>query len=299
MTMKKRTVVVFGGAGFIGGYVVNELERRSNYNIIVADLHPSEYLKNVKFDSCDMMDYNSVYNAIPQQVDVVYNFAGLANLEKASDNPMAAMNLNVMGNLNVLEAAKEKGCQQFVFASSAYAMSNKGSFYGISKLASEKLVEEYHKKYKLPFTIIRYGSVYSDRDFDNNYIFNLIREAIKTGKIMHNGDGNEYREYIHAADAATLSVDIIENEKYLNQHLILTGSEKMKRVELFEMIKEILGGETKIELKGSNIENHYKTTPYSFQPTASKKLVCNPYIDIGQGILECIKQIKAKSDEQV
>ena len=295
--MSRKKVLVFGGAGFLGGYLVNELERRLKYDIIIADLHSSRYYKNAKFVSCDITDYSSVYNVIPNQVDVIYNFAGFANLEQASENPVSAMNLNVMGNLNVLEAAKEKNCRQFVFASSAYAMSDKGSFYGISKLASEKLVEEYHKKYNLPFTIIRYGSVYSERDFNNNYIYNLIKQAIKTGRILHNGDGNEYREYIHAADAATLSVDIIENDKYLNQHLILTGSEKMKRIELFEMINEILGGTLKIELKDTQNNNHYKTTPYSFQPTASKKLVCNPYIDMGQGILECIKQIKKADSE--
>ena len=296
--MKRKTVVVFGGAGFLGGYVVNELERRQDYETIVADLHKSKYLKKSEFVECDILDYDAVYDVIPDNIDVVYNFAGFANLEKASENPVVAMNLNVMGNLNVLEAAKAKNCKQFVFASSAYAMSNKGSFYGISKLASEKLVEEYNKKYDLPFTIIRYGSVYSERDFDNNYIYNLIKKAIETGKIIHDGDGDEYREYIHAADAAILSVDIIEDDKYLNQHLILTGSEKMKRKELFEMINEILGGNLQIEMKDADITNHYKVTPYSFQPTASKKLVCNPYVDMGQGILECIKQINNHKDEQ-
>ena len=295
----KKKIVVFGGAGFLGGYVVNELEKRGNYEIIIADIFPSKYDTNAKFIKCDITDYNSVLDVIPENVDVVYNFAGFANLESASENPLPAVNLNVMGNLNVLEAARTKRCKQFVFASSAYAMSNMGSFYGISKLASEKLVEEYHKKYNLAFTIIRYGSVYSERDFDNNYIFNLIKDAIKVGKIIHNGDGNEYREYIHAADAATLSVNIIEDKKYLNQHLILTGSERMKRIELFEMINEILGGGLEIELKDTDLKNHYKTTPYSFQPTASKKLICNPYIDMGQGIPECIKQIKSEQNDTV
>lgn len=294
--MRKKKVVVFGGAGFLGGYVVNELELRGNYDIIVADIQPSKYHKVATFLKCDISDYRSVLDVIPDDVDVVYNYAGFANLELASDNPLTAVNLNVMGNLNVLEAAKEKKCSQFVFASSAYAMSDKGSFYGISKLASEKLVEEYYNKYKLPYTIIRYGSVYSERNYNNNYIFNLIEKAIKTGKIIHGGDGNEYREYIHAADTATLSVNIIEDLKYLNQHLILTGSEKMKRVELFEMINEILGGDLKVELLNNGYNSHYKTTPYSFQPTASKKLLCNPYIDMGQGILECIKQIKSEQD---
>lgn len=294
--MEKKKIVVFGGAGFLGGYVVNELERRLGYEVIVADIYPSKYHKDASFVECDILDFNSVLSAIPEDVDVVYNYAGFANLELSSDDPQSTVNLNVIGNLNVLEASRSRGCKQYVFASSAYAMSNKGSFYGISKLASEKLVEEYNSKYKLAFTIIRYGSVYSERCYNNNYIYNLIKKAIESGKIIHGGDGNEYREYIHAADTATLSVDIIEDKKYLNQHLILTGSEKMRRIDLFEMINEILGGELSIELNNGGYHNHYKTTPYSFQPTASKKLVCNPYIDMGQGILECIKHIKEEQD---
>ena len=294
MNIKK--VVVFGGSGFLGGYVVNELEKR-NYNIISADIKPSPYSQKSKFQTCNISNFESVKNVIPENVDVVYNFAGFANLERASDNPLSAVNLNVIGNLNVLEAARLKRCKQFIFASSAYAMSDKGSFYGISKLASEKIIEEYRKKYGLNYTILRYGSVYSERDFDNNYIYNLIKKAVETNKIIHNGDGNEIREYIHAADAATLSVDIIEDKKFLDQHLILTGSEKMKRIELFEMVNEILGYNLEIELHNNEYKEHYKTTPYSFQPTASKKLVSNPYIDMGQGILECIKQINLKESE--
>jgi len=258
---------------------------------MVADIVGSDYISRANYQKCDILNNNEVIEAIPEGVDVVYNFAGFANLEKASNSPFEAINLNVIGNLNVLEAARIKSCNHFIFASSAYAMSNKGSFYGISKLTSEKIVEEYRKKYNLRYTIIRYGSVYSERDFENNYIFNLIKQAIDTGKIIHDGDGEEIREYIHAADAAKLSVDIIEDNKFLNQHIILTGHEKMKRLELFHMINEILGNKLKIALNKSGHKDHYMSTPYSFEPAVSKKLINNPYIDMGQGILECIKQI--------
>lgn len=292
--MKK--IVVFGGSGFLGGYVVNELEKRG-YDIIVADQNTSIYFEKVRFVKCDILDKAQVADLIPYDVDAVYNFAGFANLEKAVQNPYDAINLNVMGNLNILEALREKKCKHFVFASSTYAMSDKGSFYGVGKLASEKIIEEYKREYDIPFTIIRYGSVYSERDYENNYIYNLIKKAIKTGKIVHNGNDLEVREYIHAADAAVLSVNIIEDEKFLNQHIILTGLEKMKRIELFEMINEILGNTLTIELNKEAHSKHYKTTPYSFHPMVSKKLINNPYIDIGQGILECINQIKETQDE--
>jgi len=288
--MKQLNIVVFGGAGFLGSYVVNELENRG-HKVIVADIQHTSFIKNSKYFKCDIRDSSIINDIIPKNIDVVYNFAGFANLEKAVDNPIETINLNILGNLNILENAKNKGCKHFVFASSAYAMSDKGSFYGISKLSSEKIVEEYKKKYNLNYTIIRYGSVYSERDFENNYIYNLIKTAQDTNEIIHNGDGQEVREYIHAADAAALSVDIIENKKFQNQHLILTGFEKMKRIELFHMINEIMGNSLKIKLDNSEHNNHYKLTPYSIQAKMSKKLISNPYIDMGQGILECIKSI--------
>jgi UDP-glucose 4-epimerase len=177
-------------------------------------------------------------------------------------------------------------------------MSDKGSFYGISKLTSEKLIEEYNKKYGLNYTIIRYGSVYSEREFENNYIYNLIKKAILTGKIEHSGDGEEIREYIHARDVAKLSVDVIESNEFENEHLILTGMERMKRKELFDMVNEILGNKLEIKLYNNNYKYHYKTTTYSFTPKISKKLIPNPYIDIGQGILETIKTIYEEVEQK-
>ena len=288
--MAKLKVIVFGGAGFLGSYVVNELERR-DYDVIVADIKPSVYIKNSQFIECDITDKKAIANVISLNAFAVYNFAGFASLEQAADNPIETIELNILGNLNVLEISKTKGCKHFVFASSAYAMNDMGSFYGISKLSSEKIIEEYNTKYNLPYTIIRYGSVYSERDFDNNYIYNLIKTAKNTTKIVHNGDGQEIREYIHAADAATLSVDIIEDKKFKNQHIILTGFEKMKRIELFEMINEIMGNTLSIKLDDKGNSNHYRITPYSIQANVSKKLISNPFIDMGQGILECIKAI--------
>lgn len=291
--MPKR-VVVFGGCGFIGSYVVEEL-LSNKYDVVVADLTPSKYINNKYFLQCDIMDQQRV-NELVNGANIVYNFAGFANLDDAIANPIKAIELNVMGNINILEACKKHKVKRFVYASSAYAMSDKGSFYGISKLTSEKLTEEYYKKFCLEFTIIRYGSVYGERDYHNNYIYNIVKSAMKTGIINHSGDGEEIREYIHAADVAKLAVQVIKSDEFINEHLILTGVERMHRKELFAMINEILGNKLEINLNNDGYHNHYQTTPYSFHPTRSKKLVANPYIDMGQGILECMKDIEQNNE---
>jgi UDP-glucose 4-epimerase len=286
-----KNILVFGGNGFLGQYLVSELINRK-YNVDVADLTDIVDLKANKFIECNILDRSQVENLILKgRYDVVYNFAGFANLDKAVHFPYDTVNLNVLGNINIMDACVKAGIKKFVFASSAYAMSNKGSFYGISKLASEKLIAEYQKRYGLTYTILRYGSVYSELPFDNNYIYSLVEKAVKEKCIVHQGDGLELREYIHASDAAKLSADVIASDQFENMHVILTGNEKMRRKELFELIKEILGNDLKIILKSDSESFHYRYTPYSFDPSVSRKLVANPHIDMGQGILECIRSV--------
>ncbi|CAM1348100.1 NAD-dependent epimerase/dehydratase family protein [Tenacibaculum insulae] len=292
--MNKKEVLVFGGFGFLGVYLVEELLKR-NYKITVADIIKPEkykkYLEYVDYIECDISSPLEIESVFKKKYDIVYNLAGFANLDKAVKDPIKTIELNVLGNLLILEQCVKNKISKFIYASSAYAMSNKGSFYGISKLASEKIIEEYNKKYDLNFVILRYGSVYSERNYDNNYIYNLVKEAVINKKITHHGDGLEIREYIHAADAAKLSVDVIEKEEFNNMHVILTGVERMKRIEMFSMINEILNNQIEIECENSGYNNHYKFTPYSFQPSVSKKIIANPHIDMGQGLLECIRAV--------
>ena len=289
--LKDKKVVVFGGSGFLGSYVADELTRR-DYDVTIADIEQSAYLKaSQKFEKVNVLDMENIQTII-KNADIVYNFVAIANLDDAIHKPIKAMNINVMGHLNILEACREvEGIERVIYASSAYALSDEGSFYGISKQTSEKLTSEYSARYGLNYTVIRYGSLYGERASHNNYIYNLLFEAIKSGELHYKGDGEDLREYIHAADAAKLSVDILEDRQYENEHIILTGIEKLKRIDLLTMINEIMQNKLDIKQLDSDNMGHYKITPYSFHPTVAKKLVANPYIDLGQGLLECIQTI--------
>jgi len=287
----KKKVIIFGGSGFLGSYVADELSRRG-YEVIVADIFKSKYIQeNQKFIEINIMNMQDIKEAI-KGVNIVYNFVAIANLDDAIHDPINAMNINVMGNLNILEACRKQGnIERFVYASSAYALSSEGSFYGISKQTSEKLTEEYFGRYGLKYTVIRYGSIYGERASHNNYIYNLLKGAIECGELHYKGDGEDLREYIHAADTAKLSVDILEDEQFENQHIILTGTERLKRIELLTMINEIMQNRLDVKQISDNNMGHYKITPYSYNPTVAKKLTANPYIDLGQGLLECIQEI--------
>jgi UDP-glucose 4-epimerase len=289
--MKK--VVVFGGSGFLGSHVVDELIKRG-YEVRVCDIVKSKYIKDKLFYKCDILDFEQIKKAI-EGFDVIYNFAGLADINVAIKEPLKTIKLNILGNTNILEAMKEQGIKKFFYASSAYVFSNKGSFYGISKQASEKIIEEYANLFGIEYIIIRYGSVYGPRADKQNRIYRILKEAIDKKKITFLGDGEEVREYIHVRDAAKLSVDLLENN-YKNEHFILTGIEKHSYKELLKLIKEIFDNKIDIEFKNQEYKGHYKYTPYSInEPKTGKKIINNPYIDFGQGLLELIYEIKREN----
>jgi UDP-glucose 4-epimerase len=279
-------VLVFGGAGFLGSYVVDALVERG-LEVAIFDRKPSRFAPAaVRATQGDLLDKPAVERAV-KGFDVVYNFAGLADLNASIDRPADTVTLNVLGNLNVLEACRAAGVKRFVYASSVYVFSNKGAFYGASKKASELFIEEYSRQYGLEYTIVRYGSVYGERADETNRIYRLLRDALTQKKITFLGDGTEEREYIHGRDAAKLSVDVLD-AAYKNTHVVLTGVERFRYDELLEMMREIVGGGVEVVFLSQEYKGHYHMTPYSFSPTVGKKLVNNPSVDFGQGLLECV-----------
>ena len=291
--MKK--VTVFGGSGFLGSYVADELTARG-YDVLIADVENSSYIiKGQRFEICDIMNEDDIAKAV-EGASFIYNFAGLADIDESIHLPRKTMEQNVIGNINILEACRNSSIKRYVYASSAYALSDKGSFYGISKLTSEKVVEEYQSRMGIPYTIIRYGSVYGERADEHNGMYNILHQALNENIIRHRGDGEAVREFIHAADAARLSVDIIETDEHANKHMVLTGVERLKHKDLFSMIEDILGHKVSINYLDEQWEGHYQVTPYSFHPNLARKMVPNPFIDLGQGLTECIRHIHENSN---
>jgi len=278
--------IIFGGSGFLGSHVADALTDRG-YEVAIYDISPSKFIgKDQTMMIGDILDQDKVQEAV-DGADVVYNFAGIADIEEASKKPIESVKYNILGNTIVLEASRTAGIKRFVFASSLYVYSKAGSFYRSTKQACELLIENYHERYGLPYTILRYGSLYGMRADDGNFIKKIITQALTENKIVRYGDGEEIREYIHVLDAARGSVEVL-SEEFANQHVILTGNQQMKVKDLLVMIREMFDRPIEIEFIQTDNALHYEITPYSFAPKVGKKLTGKTYLDLGQGILEII-----------
>lgn len=293
--MKK--AVVTGGSGFLGSHIADELTERG-YGVTVLDRRPSPYLRDGQAMVVgDILDVEDIGRAV-EGADCVFHLAGFSDMNAARTQPLATVRLNIEGTINLLEASRRVGVRRLVFASTVYVYSREGGFYRCSKQACEAYIEEFGGKFGLDYTILRYGSLYGPRSDERNGVYRLLLQATRGGSIHHHGTPEDAREYIHVQDAARLSVDALE-ERFANQHLVLTGQYPMRIRDLFTMFSEILGRDVAVEYEesqGGEPNGHYSLTPYAFHPRVGRKLTTNLSVDMGQGILQILEQIHRDED---
>ena len=290
--------VVFGGSGFLGSHVADALSQ-AGHEVTIYDLKESSYLSgSQEFVHADILDPAAVARAFKGQ-EVAYNFAGLADLDEAHEQPVESARTNVLGNTILLEAARAAKLRRFVFASSIYVAGHSGGFYRASKQACELYVEEYQRWFGLDFTILRYGSIYGRRSDRNNGVAQYLLQALRDRRIVIKGTGDELREYVHVSDVAQASVQILQPE-FRNQHVVLTGHHLLRVRDLAEMIREMVGPDVRIESQPAvDTRTHYTVTPYSFRPKIAKKLVSNHYMDMGQGLIDCMEELHEQMQEKL
>ena len=289
--------LVFGGAGFLGSHVADELSDRG-HEVLVFDCKKSVYAReDQEVLVGDILDKDAVNSAVAG-CDYVYSFAGIAGIADALQRPLETVETNILGTCNIIEACRLHHVKRFVFASTVYVYSDLAPFYRSSKQACEMILEDYQENYDVNFTVLRYGSLYGRRANHFNYIYRVIKSAIEKEKIVRKGDGEEIRSYIHVLDAAKCSADIL-HEEFENQYVILTGNQSIKIKDLLNMICEMFQGEISLEYRPDIELGHYEITPYSFRPRTAKKLTPTSCFDLGQGILDIIYEVYANSDKSL
>ena len=287
---ENRIVTVIGGSGFIGSHVVDQLTQEG-YHVRIFDRTDSSW-KNEDQEIIigDLADKDLLSKSISGS-EVVYNFAALADLDLARNKPFETAEINIMGNINVLEACRLNEVKRFIFASTVYVYSREGSFYRCSKQAAENYIEEYQRVYNLDYTILRFGSLYGPRADKSNGLFRIVNNALESGVVRYEGSPEALREYIHVEDAAKASV-IALGDDFKNQSVVLTGQEPMRVVDLLKMLAEILGFSDPVEFVEGEYPGHYIHTPYAYLPKLGRKYVPPFHVDLGQGLIQLIDEVR-------
>jgi UDP-glucose 4-epimerase len=285
-----RNVVVFGGSGFLGSHVADSLSD-AGVNVTIFDMRESSYRRDGQQMIIGSINDEEAVEKAVRGADAIFQFAAVADIDEAMERPLDTVSVNILGTVKLLEAAVKFRVKRFVFASTIYVYGKSGGFYRVSKQASEEYIESYKKYHNLDYNILRFGTLYGPRSNRKNSIYRYLYEAISKRSITYAGDGSEMREYIHVKDAANLTVRALD-EEYCNKPITLVGHHPWKVGDLFELIKEMLGGDIDIKYHGSRkSDTHYKRTPHVYLPTVARKLVADFHIDMGEGLLRQIHEI--------
>ena len=284
--MKKITIL--GGSGFIGSHLADFLSEM-NYKVTIFDLKKSSWLKeNQKMIKGDILDKKKLSLAIKGS-DYVFNFAAIANMDLLKDQAIQTVKYNILGTVNALEIAKKYKVKKFIHASTIYANTEEGGFYGRSKKAAEDYVEEYKKKFNLNYTILRFGSMYGERAGLDNGIRQILHNVIFRKKLIYKGTKKSVRSYIYVKDAVKLCFNCI-SKKYDNKYLTLTGAKKIKANYLLKLLS------TMFKISKKNIiflknKGHYDFKPTPFKPRVGK-ILYPVKSDFRKNILKYSKEIK-------
>jgi UDP-glucose 4-epimerase len=291
--MKNKAVLVLGGSGFLGSHVADALSNEG-YHVRILDRHQSIWIReDQEMIIGDMLD-QSILNNVVKDCVAVYNYAAIADLNEALTKPVETARINILGNVQVLEACRVHKVPRYIYASTVYVHSREGGFYRCSKQAAENYVEEYQQSYGLDYTVLRYGSLYGPRSDSHNGLWRIVKEVLETGVVKYEGNVESVREYIHVEDAARASV-LALGEDFKNQHVVLTGQEPMRVLDMLKMLAEILGIEKEVQFDNLPYAGHYIRTPYAYQTKLGRKFIPPMHVDLGQGLLQLIAEIKHDS----
>ena len=285
-------VCVLGGTGFLGSHVVDELLRNSFHVSILDQNGSNRWGAEVDFIRGSILSSEALEEAMTGAV-TVFNFAALADLGEALNRPAETAEINVLGNAKALEAAGCAGVRKFIYASTVYVNSREGGFYRASKRAAEDYVREFREQRGLPYVIARYGSLYGPRSDMRNGLYQVVRRALESGTVSYVGSPDALREYIHVQDAAHLTVSLTQSE-FENESVTITGMQRMRVWDVLQMLSEILGLGGDVEFIEHDSQGHYVRTPYADVLVPSRKLLPISHVDLGEGLLQLIGDIRAE-----
>jgi UDP-glucose 4-epimerase len=298
--MKK--YLITGGAGFIGSHIAQYLSE-DGHSVTVLDSLRTGFQSNledmnIQFIKGDIRD-ESLVNKLVKEVDYVFHLAALVSVPESLLKIKECIDINTIGTINILEAAKNNSGCKVVLSTSAANYGNNPILpkietmfpepmtpYAITKLDGEYLLKMYHDQYNVPTASLRYFNVFGPRQNPKSAyaaaVPIFINKALQDKPITIYGDGSQTRDFIYVKDVvrANILASQVGNETY---NVALGHSTSI--LELAEKIIEITNSKSEIQFleeRPGDIK-HSKANPTKFNQLGFK-----PEYNIEMALIETI-----------
>ena len=315
---RKTSVLVTGGAGFIGSHLVDRLVN-SDYTVKVIDnlstgklANIQDHIKNgkIEFIKGNIKDAEQVKKCV-HGVDAVLHLAAITSVPFSVKNPNLTYETNVAGTLNLLVSLAKERVGKFVFISSCAVYgdpqylpvdennpTNPISPYAESKLLGEHYCLGFHENRLLKTVALRFFNVYGPRQGLNDYSGVITRfvDRLKQGlPLIVYGDGSQTRDFVHVSDIVEAVQSCLENEAAEGQ-IFNIGSGKATSID--ELAKTLL------TLAGSNLEIIHEAQregnikhSYANASKAIKLLNYTPKMMLNDGLREILADANALNQQ--
>ena len=268
--------LVKGGAGFIGSNIAKELLTQGEYVRVLDNFSTCkrenlfEFQNNPNFElfEWDLRSFHIVRNAV-EGVDYILHQGALPSVPRSINEPITTNDVNILGTLNILEAAKEFGVKRVVYASSASVYGNsEGSAsgrsetlpkvedmpvdplspYALSKYTGERYCQIYYKIYGLETVVLRYFNVFGPNQDPTSQYSAVIPKFIKLIKedkqpVVY-GDGTQSRDFTYVANVVEANLLACTVENAVGEVFNIACGERFTLLQLVNTINKILGKST-------------------------------------------------------
>ena len=222
--------------------------------MIIFDKDDPLYHNTAQYIKGNILDIGKLME-VAKGVDVIYHLAAEANVDIILKNPVYSTQVNTIGTLNMLEAARQNKCKRVIFASTDWVYGgtkdlevNENTFlyppapdhiYMSGKIASEMYLSNYKKLYGVDYTIMRFGIPFGPRARPATVTHIFLDKAFKGEPLNIHGSGEQFRQFIYIEDLAEGCVACLQY-KAQNEIFNLNGPEKVSVKRIAETIKRFL-----------------------------------------------------------
>ena len=256
-------VLITGGTGFLGSYLAKRLVNQvDSVTIVTLNVRQKTSLKALGIDmhkvnlvQGDIRDYNFICLLFNEyEFDTVFHLGALSEVKKCQPNPKLAFETNVMGTINVLEAARLYGNVKAIAVSSSDKAYGSGKLpyveslpmegrgvYEVSKSCTDLIARSYFYNYNLPVVVTRCSNLYGGLDMNMSRIIpNTIRLALKgESPVIWKGSEKATREFLYVEDAVDGYMSIVNNIEKTKGEAFNIGSGEVISIE--NLVNMILG----------------------------------------------------------